>query len=182
MEGPGEGTLEASLQDREPGERIGVLSVVEGDESQAVDGVKTPVGAVNLITKIEQAHADGSGFHMIEAAQAPGSHGQLPDEDFLAGSGGGVLGFEGIDEGFKVGHVFAVEGKDLGGEPVLDAVEADGGAAFGSFRTGTFPGVGAVGGDLFLGGHGYLLIGFAGESRIPRLTYDSRRVTPGLVG
>ena len=92
-------------------------------------------------------------LHAEEAQLAPGGHGELADENFLGGGGGLVLGFEGVEQGFEIGGVFAQQDEGFGGEAVLDAVETDGGAAFGRFRARAFLRVLAVGGDLSFGGH-----------------------------
>jgi len=57
-------------------------------------------------------------------------HGDAANHGYLEGSGGLVLGLDGIEQSFEIGGVFAFEDEVAGGKPVLDAIEADGDASF----------------------------------------------------
>ena len=48
----------------------------------------------------------------MEAAQLPGRHGDLADDDFLSRGGGLVLGFDGIEQLVEFGLVFPFEDAD----------------------------------------------------------------------
>jgi len=65
-------------------------------------------------------------------------HGDAANHGYLEGSGGLVLGLDGIEQSFEIGGVFAFEDEVAGGKPVLDAIEADGGASFRSVGAGAF--------------------------------------------
>src|SRR3989442_15056109 len=87
------------------------------------------------------------------AAQSPGGHGDLPDDDFLGGSRGLVLGFDRIEQVFKIGFAFTGDDQGAGSESMLEAVETDGGASFGRARARAFLRVDAVGCDLLVSCH-----------------------------
>ena len=80
-------------------------------------------------------------------------HGDAANHGYLEGSGGLVLGLDGIEQSFEIGGVFAFEDEVAGGKPVLDAIEADGDASFRRVGAGAFLRVAAVGADLVLCGH-----------------------------
>jgi len=64
-----------------------------------------------------------------------------------------VLVVERLEELAQFVLIFAREQEGLGGEPVLEGVEADGGASFGGLGAGAAEGIAAIGVDLFLGCH-----------------------------
>ena len=107
-----------------------------------------------LIPHVEAADGEEAGFDVVCPDQAPGGHGDAANDGYLGGGGWLVLGFDGIEQSFEIGDTFAVEDQVAGGEAVLDAVEADGGASVRGFGAGAFLGVLTVGCDLGFGCHG----------------------------
>jgi hypothetical protein len=94
-------------------------------------------------------------------------------------------GFEGagwvevVEEGVEefVDRLIFIEGEIglFGVEAVFEAIEANGGLAFGGFGAGAELGVAAVGGNLFFGGHtGCSLKGIAREDRVFRIEGEIR--------
>ncbi len=104
-----------------------------------------------------------TGFESAHAAQSPGSHGHLFDEQVFGGSGGLVFGEKGIEQFLKLVRAFIGEDSGLCGEAVAERVEADGGASFGSARAGAELGVATIGVDLTLGEH---RVDCCGRSRV----------------
>jgi hypothetical protein len=96
---------------------------------------------------------EDAGFHGGQTIETPGSqHQSLDPKDLL--SGGGVEALE--EAGFELVKGFGVlTGEEqVGGEgSVGEAVEADGGRAFGGARTGGLPGVAKVGVVANVGSH-----------------------------
>ncbi len=80
--------------------------------------------------------ADGveGGFDTVQPQQAPIGHGDLADQEFRTGGGGLVLGAVGFEHGFKLGGIFAGHDDGFGAQAVFEAVQTDGGAAFGRGR------------------------------------------------
>src|SRR3989442_15955458 len=101
------------------------------------------------------------------AAQSPGRHGDLPDDGFLGGGGGLVLGFDRIEQVFKIGFPFARDDQGAGGEAMLEAVEPDGGASFGRARARAFLRVDAVSFDLLVSSHDVPLLALSLSPALP---------------
>src|SRR6266550_413548 len=90
------------------------------------------------------------GFHALNPRPAPSGHGDLADEGFFGGGSGLVLGIETVEEGFEGGRIFTRQDESFGVQPVLEAVETDGGASFGRGWARAFLGVQTVSIDLSL--------------------------------
>ena len=102
---------------------------------------------------MRHTETEQTGFEGAHAAQAPGGHGHLLDEQGFGRSGGLVFGEKSVEQFLELFRVFVGEDGGLGGEAVAERVEADGGAAFGSARAGGELGVATISVDLALGGH-----------------------------
>ena len=111
--------------------RAGVHPVDEGEAAVVV-----ALDILQPATKFELFVADGveGGFDTVQPQQAPIGHGDLADQEFRTGGGGLVLGAVGVEQGFKCGGIFAGHDDGFGAQAVLEAVQTDGGAAFGRGR------------------------------------------------
>src|SRR6266481_1839439 len=128
------GAFEANFLAVEVGQgafRAGVHPVDEGQAAVVVAlDIRQPA------TKFELFVADGveGGFDTVQPQQAPIGHGDLADQEFRTGGGGLVLGAVGFEQGFKFSGIFAGHDDGFGAQAVFEAVQTDGGAAFGRGR------------------------------------------------
>src|SRR5437762_13800637 len=128
------GAFEANLVAVEVGQeafRAGVHPVDEGEAAVVV-----ALDILQPATKFELFVADGveGGFDTVQPQQAPIGHGDLADQEFRTGGGGLVLCAVGFEHGFEFGWIFAGHDDGFGAQAVFEAVETDGGAAFGRGR------------------------------------------------
>lgn len=91
---------------------------------------------------------DEVGFDAAEAAEAELGVGHLHDEVGFGGALRGVFGEVGVAEGDKFLGVFVEQEGGLGEEAVFEGVLRGTGLAFGGFRAGGIPCVGAAGSEL----------------------------------
>src|SRR5262249_30729836 len=106
---------------------------------------------VDVALVILDCGGEVGGFDSPETAQAPTGHGNLQDQIRFGLGSGTVIGLEIVPECVELFRVIAGEAEGLGGQAVLEAVEADGSASFFGAGAGTLLSVGAVGGQLFFG-------------------------------
>src|SRR6266566_9533288 len=128
------GAFEANLVAVEVGQDAFRAGVHPVDEGQAA--VVITLDILQPATTVELFVADGveGGFDTVKAQQAPIGHGDLADQEFSTGGGGLVLGAVGFEHGFKFGGIFAGHDDGFGAQAVFEAVQTDGGAAFGRGR------------------------------------------------
>jgi hypothetical protein len=143
-----ERTLDAGFVARKGFDGTGPGSVV-GEGARA--GIK--IGRLFVPGQLRHTDTEQTGFEGAHAAQAPGGHGHLLDEQGFGGSGGLVFGEKGVEQLLKLFRVFVGEDGGFGGEAVAERVEADGGATFRSSRAGRELGVATIGVELALGEH-----------------------------
>ena len=129
------------------------VGVALGDEGEAAHWVE---GAIPAIVIFDQAFVFvlvERGFHALNPQSTPGGHGDLGDEDFLGGGGGLVFGVEPVEQSVELGWIFAGEYEGFGVQAVFEAVETDGGAAFGRGRARAVLRVETISFDLSMSGH-----------------------------
>jgi len=152
VQGAVEGALGAGFVAGQEGESVGAAGFAEEDE-----GVLLVAGRVVESTQIAffliEQPVEEAGFHAAEAAEAPGGHDHLLDEEGFGGADGLVVVLEGLLDFLEFGFPLGFNDGVLGGEAVAEGIEADGGFALGSFGTGAALGVPAIGFDLQFGGH-----------------------------
>jgi len=153
MEGAVEGALCPSLIAGEVGDDVGLGGVTAKGKGVAAVGREGVVVVAHHLIQVQQLHLEEAGFHGAAAAEAPGGHGELFEEDIPGGAGGLVLGAEFGAEPIEAAFVFAGQGGGLGGEAVTEGIGGDLALALGGFGAGAFLGVPAVGIDLFLSSH-----------------------------
>ena len=153
VEGSVERALDAGFIAGQDGERVGVTDVAEEDGGEAVEAGEAPALVVKAAGVFGQAELDGGGFHTTDAAEAPGGHDDLLDEEDFDGAEGLVMLFVRLGDFLELVFVFEREDGVLGGESMFEGIEANGGLARGGLGTSGVEGVGAVGVNLFLGGH-----------------------------
>ena len=117
------------------------------------EGARTGVESVLVAGQLRHADIEQTGFEGAHAAEAPGGHAHLFDEQGFGGSGGLVFGEEGVKQLLELFGILIREDSGLGGESVAKRVEADGGASFRSSRASAELGVATIGVDLALGRH-----------------------------
>lgn len=141
-----EGALDAGLVARK---------VFYGAGAGGVVGEGAGAGIEVVVVGVELRHADieEAGFEGAEAAQSPGGHGHLLDEQGFAGADGLVFGKEGVADFAEFLGILVGEDGGLSGESVAKGVVGDGGATFGRARAGAALGVAAIGVELSLGKH-----------------------------
>src|SRR6266702_2198224 len=129
------GAFEANLVAVEVGQEAFRAGVHPVDEGQAA--VVVALDILQPATKFELFVADGveGGFDTVKPQQAPIGHGDLADQEFRTGGGGLVLGAVVFEHGLEFGWIFAGHDDGFGAQAVFEAVETDGGAAFGRGRT-----------------------------------------------
>jgi hypothetical protein len=140
--------LDAGFVARKSFDGAGTGSVIGEGPRARIEG-----GRVLVARQLRYADIEQTGFEGAHAAQAPGGHGHLLDEQGFGGSGWLVFGEKGVEQFLELVRVFVGEDDGLGGEAVAKRVEADGGATFGSARAGRELGVVTIGVDLTLGEH-----------------------------
>jgi len=148
VEGAVEGALDAGFVAREAFDSAGAGGVIGEGAGAGIEGRQAFVARELRDTETEQ-----SGLERAQAAEAPGGHGHLLDEQGFGGPIGLVFGEKSIEQLLELLGILIRENGGLRGEPVAQGVEADGGASFGSTRAGREPGVAAIGVDLALGRH-----------------------------
>jgi hypothetical protein len=150
VQGAVETALDAGLV---AGKELEAASVLRGHipEAQAVARV-VEIG-LDHFGSVGEAEFDVAGGHEADAAQAPGSGDDLLYQQVLGGSDGLMLGFESGASFVEFIFIFVGQDDGLGGEPVAQGVEADGGASGIGFGTGAFLSIFAIGSGLFFGGH-----------------------------
>ena len=146
MKGPIECALDAGFVARKGFDGAGTGSVV-GESAGA------RVETVFVVGELGHAEIEQTGFKRPHAAQTPGGHGHLLDEQGFGGTGGLVFGEKGIEQFPEFVGIFVGKDGGLGGESVAEGVERDGGATFGSARAGGVLGVATIGVELTLGRH-----------------------------
>src|SRR5206468_778229 len=129
--------------------RAGVHPVDESEAGVVVELEILPASTVELFV----AEGVEGGFQAVQPQQAPIGHGDLANQEFRTGGGGLVLGAVGFENGFKLGGIFARHDDGFGAEAVLEAVQTDGGAAFGRLRARAVLRVLAVRFDLSISQH-----------------------------
>ena len=153
--GAEDGAVQAGFVALEAGQDAfrAAVGVALGDEGEAAHWVE---GAIPAIVIFDQAFVfvlvEG-GFHALHPQPAPGGHGDLGDEEFLGGGGGLVFGVEPVEQGVELGGIFAGQNEGFGVQAVFEAVETDGGAAFGRGRARAVLRVETVSFDLSVSGH-----------------------------
>ena len=148
MEGAVEGALDAGFVAREAFDSAGAGGVIGEGAGAGIEGRQAFVARELRDTETEQ-----SGFERAQAAEAPRGHGHLLDEQGFGGPGGLVFREKGVEQLLELFGILIREDSGLGGEPVAQGVEADGGASFRGTRAGAELGVAAIGVDLTLGRH-----------------------------
>ena len=153
VDGAVEGALGAGLVAAGVVDDVGFGGIAAKDEGVADVGQEGIVVIAHPLIEVRQPHLEEAGFHGAAAAEAPGGHGELFEEDIPGGAGGLVLGAEFGAEPIEAAFVFAGQGGGLGGEAVTEGIGGDLALALGGFGAGAFLGVPAVGIDLFLSSH-----------------------------
>jgi len=156
MQGAVECALDAGFVARKGLDGAGTGSVIG-------EGARGRIEGVLVARQLRDTDIEQTGFEGAHAAQAPGGHGHLLDEQGLGGSGGLVFIEKGVEEFLELVGVFIGEDVGLGGEAVAKRVEADGGASFRSARAGAELSVATIGVDLTLGEH---RVDCCGRSRV----------------
>ena len=121
---------------------------------EAVEPGESPAFVVEAAGVFGQAELEGGGFHTADAAEAPGGHDELLNEEDFDGAEGLVMLFVSLGDFVELVLVFEREDGVLGGESMFEGVEANGGLARGGLGTSGVEGIGAVRVNLFLGSHG----------------------------
>jgi hypothetical protein len=155
VEGAVERALDAGFVTGQDGERVGVTDVAEVDGGEAVETGEAPAFVVEAAGVFGQAELEGRGFHTADAAEAPGGHDDLLNEEDFDGTEGFVMLFVRLGDFVELVLVFEREDGVLGGESMLEGIEANGGLAHGGVGTGGVEGIGAVGVKVFLGSHSW---------------------------
>ena len=148
VEGAVEGALDAGFVAREAFDSAGSGGVIGEGAGAGIEGRQVFVARELRHTEIEQ-----TGFERAHAAETPGGHGHLFDEQGFGGPGGLVFREKGVEQLLELLGILVRENGGLGGEPVAKRVEADGGASFGGTRAGGELGVATIGVELTLRGH-----------------------------
>ena len=123
-------------------EDVGVLVVAGGD----LESPQFPFF-------FNEQPVEEAGFHAAEAAEAPGGHDHLLDEEGFGGTDGLVVVLERLLDFLEFGFPLGFNDGVLGGEAMAEGIEADGGLALGGFGAGAALGIPAIGFDLQFGGH-----------------------------
>jgi len=147
VEGAVEGSLDAGFV---AGERI------DGARAGGVVGVGASrrVDVIFVAGELRRAEGEDSGFEGAKAAEAPGGHRHLLDQQGFGGAGGLVLVEERIAELAKFLGIFCGQDGGFGREAVAERVLRDGGAAFLGARAGGLLRIAAIGVELAFGNHG----------------------------
>jgi hypothetical protein len=148
--GSEEGALGTGFIAGQDGEGARAAGVAEKDVGEAVAGCEV----VHVVGVFGQAEFEQAGFQAADAGEAPGGHDDLLDQKDLDGADGPVVLLVGFGEFLELAIVFEGDDGVLGGEPMFEGIQANGGLAFGGLGAGGFEGIGTVGVDLFLGSHG----------------------------
>src|SRR6266581_2583667 len=153
--GAQDGAVQAGFVALEAGQDAfrAAVGVALGDEGEAAHWVE---GAIPAIVIFDQAFVFvlvERGFHALNPQSTPGGHGDLGDEEFLGGGGGLVFGVEPVEQGVELGGIFAGQDEGFGVQAVFEAVQTNGGAAFGRGRARAVLRVETVRFDLSVGGH-----------------------------
>src|SRR6266404_745415 len=158
--GAQDGAVQAGFVALEAGQDAfrAAVGVALGDEGETAHWVE---GAIPAIVIFDQAFVfvlvEG-GFHALNPQPAPGGHGDLGDEDFLGGGGGLVFGVEPVEQGVELGGIFAGQDEGFGVQAVFEAVETNGGAAFGRGRARAVLRVETISFDLSVSRHNTPLV------------------------
>ena len=62
-----------------------------------------------LVLQVDAADDEEAGFDVVGAQQTPGGYGDAANDGYFGGSGGLVLGFDGIEQNFEIVDVFVRE-------------------------------------------------------------------------
>src|SRR5262249_19832088 len=114
--------------------------------------VVVPLGMVivDVTLVIFDLISEKGGFDTAETTQAPTGNGYLQDLLRFGLRAGAVVGLVAVEIGFEFLRVIAGEAPGLGGQAVLEAIEADGSVSFFGTGAGTLLSVAAVCFDLFV--------------------------------
>jgi hypothetical protein len=152
VEGAVEGAFGAGFVAGQEGESVGAAGFAEEDEGVLLVAgrvLESPqIGVLLIEEPVEEA-----GFHAAEAAEAPGGHDHLLDEEGFRGADGLVVVLEGLLDSLEFGFLLGFDDGVLGGEAVAEGIEANGGLTLGGLGAGAELGVPAIGFDLQFGGH-----------------------------
>jgi hypothetical protein len=159
VQGAVNGALESRAVERNLGQGIGAPAVRFDHDREAITVIEL-LEAFEVVLHLYLAGGKEARLDVIEAAQLPRCHGDLADDGFLSRGGRLVLGFDRIEQFVELGWIFPFKDESAGGESMLEAVEANGGAAFGRLRARAFLRVELVGCDLFVGCHWISDVGF----------------------
>ena len=152
VQGAVEGALAAGFVAGQRGESTDFAGVADEDESVLVVAGRV-VESTQIAFFLMEQPVEEAGFHAAEAAEAPGGHNHLLDEDGFGGADGPVVVLEGLLDFLEFGFPLGFNDGVLGGEAVAEGIKADGGLALGGFGAGAVLGVPAIGFDLQFGGH-----------------------------
>ena len=153
--GAQDGAVQAGFVALEAGQDAfrAAVGVALGDEGEAADWVEGAIPAIVVLGVFFVFVLVEGGFHALNPRSTPGGHGDLGDEDFLCRGGGLVFGVEPVKQSFEIGGIFAGQDEGFGVQAVLEAVETDGGAAFGRGRARGVLRVKTVSFDLSVSSH-----------------------------
>ena len=134
--GAQDGAIQAGFVALEAGQDAfrAAVGVGLGDEGETADQVEGAIPAIVVLGVFFVFVLVEGSFHALNAQPAPGGHGDLGDEDFLGGGGGLVFGVEPVEQGVELGGIFAGQDEGFGIQAVFEAVQTNGGAAFGRGR------------------------------------------------
>jgi len=151
VHGAVEGALDAGFVAGQEGESAGAAGVVEEDKGVLVMAGRVVESTQTAFFLIEQP-VEEAGFHAAEAAEAPGGHDHLLDEEGFGGTDGLVVVLERLLDFLEFGFPLGFNDGVLGGEAMAEGIEADGGLAPGGFGSGAALSVLAIGFDSQFGG------------------------------
>jgi hypothetical protein len=117
-------------------------------------GAQSGVTSFPNLFEVVEAHGEEAGFHLTNAVEAPAGDDHVFDQDLFDRADRLAFVLEGLAELLEIGLLFDGGQNDFGGgEAVLEGVEADGGASFGSFWAVALLSVAAIGCELAFGDH-----------------------------
>ena len=132
VQGAVEGALGAGFVAGQEGESARAAGVVEEDKGVLVMAGRVVESTQTAFFLIEQP-VEEAGFHAAEAAEAPGGHDHLLDEEGFGGTDGLVVVLERLVDFLEFGFPLGFNDGVLGGEAMAEGIEADGGLAPGGF-------------------------------------------------
>jgi hypothetical protein len=153
-EGAVEGALDAGFVAAQEGQGVGAADVALVEIGEAGARGQALVALGDIFGVIGPAELEEATFDEAEAAETPGGHDDLLDEEGLEGADGLELVLEGLAGFVEFVHFLAFDANVFGGEAVGEGVLADDGLALGGFGTGALLSVLAISVDLLLRCHG----------------------------